>query len=93
MKRFDENGSPPDEGGVPNRDGLEGRIRELEAENAQLRAKLEQVHEQWDLDRQALEWYHAQGLPKTEAEVLEGKGHTISEVLAECDREFGNERR
>ena len=90
MKKHDEIGTPPD-GGGPTREALEQRVRELEEENRQLRAKMEQVEADWDLDRQSLEWYYSLGLPQSEAEMLDQikTGPSISDVLAECERESG----
>ena len=65
------------------------RVRDLEAENAQLRAKMQKMELDWEMDRDALEWYRSEGLPTSEAEMLQRKGPTISEVLAECEQRFG----
>jgi hypothetical protein len=88
MNRFEES-SVNSGGSEPSRDALEARIRELENENAQLRAKMQQMESEWEDDRYALDWYRSEGLPKSEAEMLGRKGPTISDVLAECEREFG----
>ena len=91
MKKHDENGAPPEGGGDLTREALEQRVRDLEEENRQLRAKMDQMEADWDLDRQSLEWYYSLGLPQSEAEMLEQvkTGPSISDVLAECEREFG----
>ncbi|HKA06807.1 MAG TPA: hypothetical protein VKD71_06080 [Gemmataceae bacterium] len=88
MNRFDEPNANSDSS-TPSREALETRIRELEAENAELRTKMQKMESEWEDDRYALEWYRSEGLPKSEAEMLERKGPTISEILAECEREFG----
>lgn len=89
MTRFDENGAP--DGGEPQRDARDERIRELEDENRKLRAELAKLREDAELDRQELEWFHSLGLPLTEAEMLEQArtGPSISDVIAECERELG----
>lgn len=94
MMKHDENGTPSDGGGDRPREDLERRIRDLEEENRQLRAQMAQMEEDWDLDRQALESYHVLGMPKSEAEMLERAkiGPSISDVIAECDREFADGR-
>ena len=91
MKKHDEDGAPPAGGGESSREALERRVRELEEENRQLRATMAQMEADWDLDRQSLEWYYSLGLPQSEAEMLEQvkTGPSISDVLAECEREFG----
>ena len=86
MHRFDDPNTP-----APGAaDQTAARVRELEAENARLRAQVEQLQADRELDRQELEWYHALGLPLTEAEMLERAkaGPTISNVIAECEREY-----
>ena len=95
MARFEENGTPAAGDGPPSREVLEQRVRELEDENRQLRAKMAQMEADWDLDRQSLEWYHQLGMPVSEAEMLgrAKSGPSISDVLAECDREFADGRR
>ena len=67
---------------------MDRRIRELEEENQKLRAELDET-------TQALEWHQSLGLPLTEAEMLERArtGPTISDVIAECEREFESDRR
>jgi hypothetical protein len=91
MKKHDENGTPSEGGGEMAREALEQRVRELEEENRQLRAQMVRMEADWDLDRQSLEWYYSLGLPQSEAEMLEQvrTGPSISDVLAECEREFG----
>lgn len=95
MRKHDESGAPAEAGGTPTRDSLEQRVRELEAENHQLRSKMAQMEADWDIDRQALETYHVMGMPESEAEMLERakSGPTISDVLAECERELADDRR
>jgi hypothetical protein len=95
MNKHDENGVAPDGSGEPTREALEHRVRELEDENRQLRAKMAQMEAEWDLDRQALESYRELGMPVSEAEMLERakNGPTISDVLAECERELADGRR
>jgi len=87
MNRFEES-NVNSGGSEPSRDALEARIRELENENAQLRAKMQRMESEWEIDRNALEWHRSEGLPTSESEMLERKGPTISEVLSECEREF-----
>jgi hypothetical protein len=95
MNKHDENGTPPDGGAVPTREALEQRVREVEEENRQLRAKMAQMEEDWDLDRQSLESYHQLGMPTSEAEMLERAktGPSITDVITECEREFADGRR
>jgi hypothetical protein len=95
MTKHDENGAPQEGSGTLSREALEQRIRDLEDENRQLRAKMAQMEADWDIDRQALESYHQMGLPESEAEMLERakSGPTISDVLAECERELADGRR
>ncbi len=95
MTKHDENGTPSDGDGTLSREALKHRVRELENENQQLRAKMAQMEEEWDIDRQALESYHQMGMPESEAEMLERakSGPTISDVLAECERELADGRR
>ena len=95
MTKHDDNGTPSAGGSMPTREALEQRVRELEAENQRLRAQMAQMEEEWDLDRQALESYHQMGMPESEAEMLERakSGPTISDVLAECERELADGRR
>jgi hypothetical protein len=88
MNRFEE----PDVNsgsGEPSREALVARIRELQSENAELRSKMQEIESEWQDDRHALDWYRSEGLPTSEAEMLQRKGPTISDVLAECEREFG----
>jgi hypothetical protein len=91
MTKHDENGTPQEGGETFSREALEQRIRELEDENRQLRSKMAQMEADWDVDRQSLEWYYSLGLPQSEAEMLEQirTGPSISDVLADCEREFG----
>ena len=91
MIRFDENGIPLGGGSESPRAALEARIRDLEVENRQLRAKVEKMEQDWDLDRQSLEWYYSMGLPVADAQIVEGARteRSISEVMAECEGEFG----
>ena len=95
MTKHDDNGTPSAGGSMQTREALEQRVRELEAENQRLRAQMAQMEEEWDLDRQALESYHQMGMPESEAEMLERakSGPTISDVLAECERELADGRR
>jgi len=89
MNRF-EDANPPSADGDSARDALEARIRELEGENAQLRAKMDQMRTEWELDRDALEWYRSEGLPQSAEEAINPKNaFTLREVLAEFEREFG----
>lgn len=90
MNKHDENGTPPEGDGESTHEALARRVRELEDENRQLRAKMAQMEADWDLDRQALESYHVLGMPVSEAEMLERAktGPSISDVLAECEREL-----
>jgi hypothetical protein len=88
MNRF-EDPNVDSSGGSPSRESLEARIRELEAENAELRAKMLRMESEREDDRYALEWYRSEGLPTSETEMLQRQGPTISEVLADCEREFG----
>jgi hypothetical protein len=94
MKRFDEPNSPAGSS-EPSRDALESRIRELEAEVTLLHAKMNQMQLDFELDRQALEWYRAHGMPTSEVEMIERakSGPSISDVIAEFDRGHANERR
>ena len=94
MNKHDENSTPTDGASETPRDVLERRVRELEEENRQLLARMAQMESDWDLDRQALESYHVLGLPTSEAEMLERAktGPSISDVIAECDREFADGR-
>jgi hypothetical protein len=87
MNRFEEPNA--NSGGDSFRESLEARIRELESENAQLKAKMQKMESDWEIDRDALQWYRSEGLPASEAEMLQRNGPTISDVLAECEREFG----
>jgi hypothetical protein len=91
MRRLDENGSAADGAGEPTREALEARVRDLEEENRHLWARIEKIEQEWDLDRQSLEWYYSLGMPQTEAEMLEQArtGLSIGDVLAECDPESG----
>ena len=95
MTKHDDNGKPSAGGSMQTREALEQRVRELEAENQRLRAQMAQMEEEWDVDRQALESYHQMGMPESEAEMLERakSGPTISDVLAECERELADGRR
>jgi hypothetical protein len=95
MKKHDENGTPTECGGTPGREALEQRVRELEEENRQLRAKMAQMEDNWELDRQSLESYRQLGMPVSEAEVLgrARSGPSISGVLAEGGRGFADGRR
>ncbi len=91
MTEHDENGAPTGGDDEPNREVLQQRVRELEAENRALRADIEQLRQSTEIDRQELEWYHSLGLPLTETEMLEQArtGPSISDVIADCEREFG----
>jgi len=95
MMKHDENGTPSESGGTLTPAALEQRVRELEEENRQLRAKMARMEERWDLDRQSLESYRQLGMPATEAEALERAkaGPSISDVLSECGRVFADGRR
>jgi multidrug resistance efflux pump len=95
MKKHEENGLASGGNGELTREALERRARELENENRQLRAKMAQMEADWDLDRQSLEWYRQLGMPVSEVEMLERAktGPSISDVLAECEREFTAGRR
>jgi hypothetical protein len=76
--------------GEPSREALEAQIRELQAENAELRAKMQKMESEWEIDRDALEWHRSAGLPESAEEAANPKNaFTLSEVLAECEREFG----
>jgi hypothetical protein len=89
MNRFEES-SVNSGGSEPSRDALEARIRELENENAQLRAKMQRMESEWEIDRDALEWHRSAGLPESAEEAANPKNaFTLREVLAECEREFG----
>jgi hypothetical protein len=92
MTKHDENGIPPESGGTLSREALEHRVRELENENRQLQARLEYVETEWEIARDALAWYEYPGMPASEAEMLERvkTGPTISDVLADCEREFAD---
>ncbi|MBO0697219.1 MAG: hypothetical protein J2P46_02380 [Zavarzinella sp.] len=92
MTRLEENGTPVAGNGPLSREALEQRVRELEHENRELRARLQQVEAEWEIDRDALEWYERVGMPESEAEMLERvrTGPTISDVMAECEREFAD---
>jgi hypothetical protein len=91
MNRLDDPSANPNGAADPTA----SRLRALEAENAELRAKIEKLEADRQLDRDELTWYHSLGLPESEAEMLERvrTGPSISDVLAECEREFPNERR
>ena len=95
MKKHDENGTPPEGGDELTRDALEQRVRELDEENRQLRGKMAQMEADWEMDREALESYRQLGMPKSEAEMLDRakSGPSISDVLAECERELADGRR
>jgi len=84
---------PRPTGGVkPSREALESRIRELEVENQRLQARLQHVEAEWEIDRDALAWHEYLCLPESEAEMLEQvrTGPTLSDVIAECEREFAD---
>jgi len=87
MKRFDEPNSSSG-GSEPTREELAAKLLRLEAENARLRADADR----WEHDRDALAWYRSEGLPSSEKEFLERKGPSISDVIAECERERLNEQ-
>jgi hypothetical protein len=94
MSRLDEheNNSSADEPSEPTREALERRIRLLEEENRRLQSDLEASRREGEIARDALEWYDCLGLPLSEQEMLETMktgGRSISDVLAECEREFG----
>ena len=95
MKKHNENGTPPEGGGESSPEALERRVRELEEENRQLRARLQFVEAEWEIARDALAWYEHLGMPESEAEMLERvkTGPTISDVLAECERELTDGRK
>jgi len=89
MNRFDEpnvnSGSSE-----PSREALEARIRELQAENAELREKMQKMETDHQIDRDALEWYHSQGLPETEDEARNPKdAFSLRQILDECEQELG----
>jgi hypothetical protein len=92
MTHATENGPPAGGDGSRSREALEQRVRELENENRHLRATLQQVEAEWQIDRDALAWYERLGMPESEAEMLERvrTGPTISDVMAECEREFAD---
>lgn len=92
MKKHDDNGTPLAGGGEQG-EALERRVQELEEENRQLRARLQYVETEWEIARDALAWHENLGLPQSEAEMLEQvrTGPTISDVLAECEREFADD--
>jgi hypothetical protein len=92
MTRLEENGTPVRGDASPSPEALEQRVRELEEENRQLRARLQQVEAEWEIDRDALTWYERLGMPASEAEMLERvrTGPTLSDVMAECEREFAD---
>jgi len=92
MTTHDENVTPSDGGAEPTREALEQRVGELEEENRQLRARLQYVEGEWEIASDALAWYEHLGMPQSEAEMLERvkTGPTISDVLAECERELAD---
>jgi len=89
MNRFDEanaNGG----GGEPSREALDARIRDLQAENAELRAKMQKMESDFQIDRDALERYHSLGLPESAEEARNPKNaFSLRQILDECEREFG----
>ena len=89
MNRFDEPNVNAGSG-EPSREALEARIRELQAENAELRAKMQKMESDYQIDRDALEWYDSHGLPETEEEARNPKNaFSLRQILDECEREFG----
>jgi len=89
MNRFEESNVDTG-GGDPSREAMEARIRELQTENAELRAKMQKLESDYQVDRDALEWYHSLGLPATEEEARNPKNaYTLRQILDECEREFG----
>ena len=91
MNRFEENGLGASGAAEPTRTALDQRIRDLEEENRQLRTDLDTSRHDAEFARKELDWYHVLGLPVSETEMLERAktGPTISDVIAECEREFG----
>jgi hypothetical protein len=92
MMRREESGPPAEGGGEPSREALEQRVRELEAENGQLRARLQYVETELEIATDALAWHEHLAMPASEAEMLERakNGPTLGDLIAECQREFAD---
>jgi septation ring formation regulator EzrA len=67
------------------------RVRELEAENARLRARLATVESKLKEEQRLLNTYILDTLPKTDDEMLQllADSRPSEEVFAELEREFG----
>lgn len=91
MMRRDESGPPLGGGGEVSREALEQRVRELEREVGRLQAELAEARAQAQEQRDELYFYHWLGMPMTEEEFREGmkNGPSLSDLIAECGREFG----
>jgi hypothetical protein len=89
MKRFEEPNTNP-LSGEPSREALEAQIRELQAENAELRAKMQKMESDYQINRDVVDWYDSLGLPETEEEARNPKNaFSLRQILDECEREFG----